>query len=95
MSDIYRDSLNNIIAADDLYWNEIEKKYTALSMEELDSILLNCVDQGIHDENDMLKIVSWATNARVGALLLKNFLENKVKITVDEEGETYFNKKIS
>jgi hypothetical protein len=95
MSDVYRDSLNNIIAADDLYWNEIEKKYTALSMEELDSILLNCVDQGIHDENDMLKIVSWATNARVGALLLKNFLENKVKITVDEEGETYFNKKIS
>jgi len=93
MSDVYRDSLNNIIAADDLYWNEIEKKYTALSMEELDSILLNCVDQGIHDENDMLKIVSWATNARVGALLLKNFLENKVKIRVDEEGETYFYKK--
>jgi hypothetical protein len=93
MSDVYRDSLNNIIAADDLYWSEIEKKYTALSTEELDSILLNCVDQGIHDENDMLKIVSWATNARVGALLLKNFLENKVKITVDEEGEAYFNKK--
>jgi hypothetical protein len=29
----------------------------------------------------------------VGALLLKNFLENKVKISVDKEGETYFNKK--
>jgi hypothetical protein len=93
MSNLYRETLNNIIAADDLHWNEIEKKYAALSMDELDSILSNCIDQGITDEESMIKIVAWATNARVGALLLKNFLENKVKISVDKEGETYFNKK--
>lgn len=94
MSDIYKGALNNIIAADDLHWNENEKKYTALSSEELNNILLNCIDQGITEENDMVNIVAWATNARVGTILLKNFIENKVKISVDKDGETYFNKKI-
>ena len=93
MDNIYKNTLNNLIAADDLFWNEVENKYTALSMDELDSILLNCVDQGLHSEEDMIKIVAWATNARVGSLLLKNFLDNKLKISIDEEGETRFHKK--
>jgi len=83
--------LNKIIAADDLHWNNMEEKYTAISPEELDTILKNSIENNITDEDELFKIVSWATNARVGEILLKNYLQGKIKIFgLDENGEPYF-----
>lgn len=83
--------INKIIAADDLHWCPMENKYTALSMEELDSILKNSVENDITEETDLFTIVSWATHARVGEILLKNYIQGKVKIAgFDETGEPVF-----
>jgi len=93
-NNVYKQTLNKLIAADDLNWCEIEKKYVALSKEELDAILTNSVSDGFLDEQDLMKIVNWATNAKVGHLLLKNYLENKIKIAgFDEVGDPLFGSK--
>jgi hypothetical protein len=96
MDNIYKQTLNKLIAADDLNWCEIEEKYVALSKEELDTILINGVAEGFIDERDLMKIVNWATNAKVGQILFKNYLENKIKIVgFDETGEPLFSSKDS
>ena len=94
MDNIYKQTLNKLIAADDLNWCEIEKKYVALSKEELDAILMNGVANGFVDEQDLMKIVNWATNAKVGQILFKNYLENNIKVVgFDETGEPLFGSK--
>lgn len=87
----YSQIINNLIAADDLYWNKEENKYNALSKKELDEILISCIKQGITNDQDCYAIVGWATNVKVGSLLLKNFVEGKILITnVDKDGEPFF-----
>jgi hypothetical protein len=94
MDEIYKQTLNKLIAADDLNWCEIEKKYVALSKEELDAILMNGVANGFVDEQDLMKIVNWATNAKVGQILFKNYLENNIKVVgFDDFGEPLFSSK--
>jgi len=87
----YKYIINNLIAADDLFWNKDENKYNALSKKELDQILMACITQGIKNEDDCLNIVNWCTQVKVGSLLLKNFIEGKILISsLDAKGEPYF-----
>jgi hypothetical protein len=81
------DIINKIIPADDLHWCEAEKKYTSLSMEDLDSIILRCVSQNITDIDDIMKVTNWAVLVKVGDLLLKNFLDDKIKISGFDNNE--------
>lgn len=86
--------INKIIPADDLHWCEEDQKYTSLSMEELDSIIINCVDQGITNLEEISKVVTWAGFVKVGNLLLKNFLTNRLAITgFDSDDEPLFGAK--
>lgn len=88
---MHNNIINKIIAADDLHWCPMENKYTALSMEELDLILKTSLDNDITEEKELIQIVSWATNARIGEILLKNYLQGKIKIMgFDETGEPTF-----
>jgi hypothetical protein len=90
----YKQTLNKLIAADDLNWCEIDKKYVALSKEELDQVLMNGVGNGFLNEQDLMKIVNWATNAKVGQILLKNYLENKIVVKgFDDVGDPLFGSK--
>lgn len=83
--------LNTIIPADDLYWSDVENKYIALSEEEIKIIIQKSVEDGFKEEKEILQILSWATNARVGFLLLKNLLNDKIKIMgIDEDEEPLF-----
>lgn len=94
MDEIYKQTLNKLIAADDLNWCEIEKKYVALSKEELDTILTNGIIDGFSNEQDLMKLVNWATNAKVGQILLKNYLESKIKVVgFDNIGDPLFGSK--
>lgn len=86
--------INKIIPADDLHWCEEDQKYTSLSMQDLDAIIINCIDQGITNLEDIHKVVSWAGFVRVGDLLLKNFLTNRLAITgFDSDDEPLFGAK--
>lgn len=87
----YKKTINNIIAADDLHWNEDEQKYVALSDDEIDQIILNCINQEILEEDDLMNLMKWATHVKVGTILFNNFLKNQIKIIgFDETGEPIF-----
>lgn len=88
------DIINKIIPADDLYWCEAEKKYTSLSMEDLDSLVARCVSQNITDIDEIMKVTNWAVLIKVGDILLKNFLDDKIRITgFDNNNEPMFGAK--
>lgn len=87
----YEYVLNNMIPADDLFWDEIEKKYVALSKEETESIILSCVKLGFENFEDIYKMVNWCAKIRIGTVLWKNFISGMLEITdFDEEEEPMF-----
>lgn len=81
MARMYKDIINNVIPADDLHWDEQEKKYVSLSENETKEIINACIAQGITELDDVFGIVSWCGAIRVGQILWKNFLLGSVKIT--------------
>ena len=86
-----KDILNKIIPADDLYWDRIEKKYIALSEDEIHNTMLCCINNNITDESDIVKVLNWCTNVRVGELLMKGILAGRISIIgVDQDGEPVF-----
>lgn len=86
-----KDILNKIIPADDLYWDKQDGKYIAHSPEEIDSILMSCIENGITDQSEIMKVFNWCTSVRIGELLMKGFLAGKVNILgIDEDGEPFF-----
>lgn len=89
-SDMYKYVINNIIPADDLHWCEEEGKYVSLAREEVDEILASCLSRGIDDLKDIMKVVSWCGNIRVGQILWKNFLSGSVSITGFDGDEPRF-----
>jgi len=88
---MYQYLINNIIPADDLHWDELEKKYVSLSAEETQEIINSCLKQGMTDLKNIYKVVSWCSEIRVGQLLWKNFLLGSVKINgFDMDNEPMF-----
>lgn len=82
--------INKIIAADDLHWCEEEKKYVSLSNEDVEKIIFSCVEQNITDFDDIYKVIQWAGLVRVGEILLKNFMQGKIRITGFDNSEPNF-----
>lgn len=87
---MYKNLINNIIPADDLHWDESEKKYVSLSEDETKDIINACIEQGMTDLDKVFKMVSWCGHVRVGNLLWKNFLLGSVKITGFDGEEPLF-----
>lgn len=83
--------INDFIPCDDLYWSNEDRKYTALSKEELSLILKN-VDF-VFSDNDIMNVIDWATQTRVNHLLLKGVLENKLSIVGIDGSQVSFSKK--
>ncbi len=87
----YHQIINQLIPADDLHWYEEEQEYKPISKDQLDEIILACVNQEITELDDICKIINWASVVNVGNLLLKNFLYGNIKITgFDKNEEPYF-----
>lgn len=86
-----KDIINKLLPADDLYWSEEEGKYIALSPDEIDDIVHKAFDNGFTEEDEIIKILSWATTVRVGELLFKNFLKGQIAIRdIAKDGEPMF-----
>lgn len=89
-----RDVVNQIIAADDLYWDDMEQKYVALSPDEIDNIIKMCIENDLVEQSQIMSVMHWCTNARVGEILMKNFLNGSIGIrSIDNTGEPEFVKK--
>lgn len=87
----YNEMINNLIPADDLHWCEEERKYVSLSGEEINEIILHCVERGIEDLDDIHRVIKWCGTVRVGQLLWKNFLLDSIEIVgFDKNGEPRF-----
>ena len=87
----YKDILNNLIPADDLHWDEEEKRYASLSGEETQEIITKCLEVGMTDFNDVHKFVNWCGFVRIGQILMKNFMLGSLRVSgFDNEGMPYF-----
>ncbi len=83
--------INNIIPADDLFWDKEEKRYTSISEEETKEIVSKCVQNGMHDLSEIYKFVQWCGYIRIGQLLIKHFMLGSLKVTgFDSEDTPYF-----
>lgn len=86
-----KDILNKIISADDLHWDDTENKFIALSNEDIQEIILACLDNAIDDDHRITQVLNWCTEVRVGQILMKNFLNNNIAIAnIDDNGEPLF-----
>ena len=88
---MYKYLLNNVIAADDLHWDENEKRYVSLSADEVTEIVARCLEQQVGDLEEIMKVISWCGHVRIGQIIMKNFLSGSVIVTgFDEEDEPLF-----
>lgn len=79
---------NSIIKIDDLYWNEEENKYVALSPEEIKSILLLALEKLPPEERtteNAMCVIEWAERARIGSLLLQGVLSGRLGININSQ----------
>jgi uncharacterized protein YaiL (DUF2058 family) len=85
------DIINNLIPADDLYWNKEENKFLALSNKKIEKIVIRCCEQKNLSLSEIQKIVEWSSQIRVAQLLLKGFLNGNLSIIkINDKGEPYF-----
>lgn len=90
------DVINKLIAADDLYWNDTENKYVALSPEDISGLVDVAVENGLVSESDIMNVFHWATNVRIGEILLRNFLAGRISIdSFTETGEPLFSPSVN
>lgn len=86
-----KDILNKIISADDLHWSDIENKFIALSSDDIQEIILMCLDNAIDDDKKITDVLNWCTEVKVGQILMKNFLNNNIAISdIDQDGQPLF-----
>jgi hypothetical protein len=91
-----KDILNKLIPADDLHWDEAEQKYIALSQDEVADIINATLENGFEEEEDIIKVLNWATGVKVGDILLKNLLNGQLSISdFDDDGEPLFSENIN
>ena len=87
------DGFMKLVPVEELHWNEYEKKYTVLSMQEIDQIIEICHSAGM-DENDVYKVVLDYELVKMGHLLYKRLLDGHIDIgKIDEDGKPSFRQK--
>lgn len=87
----YKKFINNLIPADDLHWCDMENKYVSLSEEEVNEIIIRCMEQGTTQLEDIHKFISWCGVVRVGELLWKNYMSGHLNVIgFDERNEPIF-----
>lgn len=77
---------NSFILMDDLHWCDDEKKFIVLSKDEIEAILLNCVESGIGELDEIMEVIRWAERCRTAELLIRGVTKGRLKIT-DWDGE--------
>lgn len=67
---------------DDLHWDENDKKFVALSEEEMETILMVSAKSGLDmdDEEVVMGVIRWAEHVRVGNILLRRVLDGSLAI---------------
>lgn len=77
----YEQLINRIIAADDLHYDESQRRYVSMSPEEVREIVARCRRNGLSDDDLINKYVRWCGELRVGQILHRSFLNGNLRIT--------------
>lgn len=73
----------NLIPPDELFYNEDEQKYNAISDKTIEKLCYISIAEGIEDNETILALVNWANYIRVSYLLLKHALRGDIGIKMD------------
>ena len=78
-----------LVKQDDLFWNEEDGKYVALSEEEIDSLLMALYGDNItpQTEDIAFQVVKWAEKARIDNLILQGVLSGRIRMYVASAGQ--------
>ena len=87
-----RKIVNELIPADDLHWDEDEKKHVAVSRQEEANLIRSCLRCGLN-EDQTLKLVREYCLSKTSVMLFKNFLEGNIDVySFTSSGEPIFSK---
>ena len=79
--------LNNLLPFDELHWNEEEGKFVALSEEKMDALIDKCLESGVEDLSEVLKVIRWAEKITVGQILLKRLIRGEIVVGTSDEDD--------
>lgn len=83
-------NVSEFIPFDELYWNEDEQKYIALSDDEIQLIVLNAYNAGYTEVEQIVEIVSYLNQMKVDGMLYNRFIKGHINISVFENNELVF-----
>jgi hypothetical protein len=86
----YKTLINRILAADDLHYDEREKRYVSIAPDEVEKIAAKCRKRGLTDDDLIKQYVRWYAEVRVGLLLHRSFLRGHIRITGFDGGQPRF-----
>lgn len=82
--------VNELVPADDLYWDEASKKHTVTSREEEEKLFKACLNCRL-DDNETLSVFRHFERYKTYAVLFKHFLEGNIGIySFTEKGSPIF-----
>lgn len=78
---------SHLIPHDNLHWCEYEKRFVALRKKEYESIILEYYKSGndIEETENLLKLIRWAEELKVGSILFKRLLKGELSVKIDPE----------
>ena len=86
--------INELIPADDLFWDNESKKYTTVSKEEEEQLFKACLNCRLEEE-DAIKVFRCYEFFKTSAALFKQFLNGSVGIySFTKNGNPLFEKAI-
>ena len=78
---------NGLIPMDELHWHPEDESFTPLTPEEYDKIIIAChksrAYEDFEDFENLLKLIRWAENIKVGQLLLKGVFDARLGISLE------------
>ncbi len=90
-----------MLPIDDLYWSEVDKKYTALSEDEVIQLIIalfgkqpyNPLPLTKYEIEQSMKLMKWANHVRTGNLLLQGVVSGRLNVMLSENGTPKFSLK--
>lgn len=84
--------INELVPADDLYWDEEAKKHVVVSKEDQEKLFKACFNCGL-EEDDVMKVYKHYAYYKASEILFKHFLEGNIGIYgMSKSGSPVFDK---
>lgn len=86
----YKTMINRILAADDLHYDERERRYVSIAPDEVEKVVAKCRANGLTDVDLINNYIRWYAELRVGLLLHRSFLRGQIRVAGFDAGQPRF-----